>query len=78
MFYMNQVIILQRGLPYCTFPEKVFLAPSVWARREYIWKLKLKESLLIYFQNFQGAQARNQEFFREGEVSENKGTSINI
>ena len=23
-------------------------------------------------------QARNQEFFRAGEVSENKGTSINI
>ena len=24
------------------------------------------------------SQARNQEFFRAGEVSENKGTSINI
>ena len=67
MSYINQVIILQCGPPslhYCTLPKKAFLSPSVWARREYIWKLNWKESLLIYFENFQGApcphrQSRN-------------------
>ena len=40
---------------------------------------------MIYGPNVKGTmasmeytQARNQEFFRAGEVSENKGTSINI
>ena len=57
MSYINQVRILQYGPPllhYCTLPKKVVLSPSVWARREYIWKLIWKESLLIYFENFQG------------------------
>ena len=30
------------------------------------------------FENLVGFQARNQEFFRAGEVFENKGSSINI
>ena len=64
---LNQVIILQCGSPslhYCTIPKKAFLSPLVWARRKYIWKLNLKVSLLIYFENFQGdpcshSQSRN-------------------
>ena len=43
MSYINQVIILQCGphsLHYCTLPKKASLCPSVWARREYIWKFK--------------------------------------
>ena len=67
MSYINQVIILQCGPPslhLCTLPKKTFLSPSVWARRENIWKLNRKESLLIYFENCQGApcfhrQSRN-------------------
>ena len=55
MSYINQVIILQCGPPSCTLPKKVFLNPSIWARREHIWKLNWKKSLLIYFENFQGA-----------------------
>ena len=50
--YINQVllgIISQCGPPPCTLPKKAFLSPSVWARREYIWKLSWKESLLICF-----------------------------
>ena len=39
----------------CTLPKKAFLYLSVWARREYIWKLNKKESLLIYFENCQTA-----------------------
>ena len=42
-------IISQCGPPPCTLPKKAFLSPSVWARREYIWKLSWKESLLICF-----------------------------
>ena len=34
--------------------KKAFLSPSVWASREYIWKLSSKESLLICFENYQG------------------------
>ena len=67
MSYINQVIILQCGPPSlhsCTLSKKAFLSPSVWARRKYIWKLNWKESLLIYFENWQGApcsyrQSRN-------------------
>ena len=33
--------------------KKTFLSPLVWARREYILTLNWKESLLIYFENFQ-------------------------
>ena len=58
MSYINQVIILQCGPPslhYCTLPKKAFLSPSVWTRKEYIWKLKRKRSLLIYFESFQDA-----------------------
>ena len=36
------------------FQKKAFLSPSVWARREYIWKLNWKESLLIRFEKFEG------------------------
>ena len=56
MSYIKQVITLQCGAPslhYCTLRKKAFLSTSVWARREYIWKLIEKESLLIYFENFQ-------------------------
>ena len=38
----------------CTLPKMVFLSPSAWARREYIWKLSWKESSLICFENYQG------------------------
>ena len=57
MSYINQVIILQcrpPSLHYCTLPNKAFISPSVRARRECIWKLNWKESLLIYFEYFQG------------------------
>ena len=57
MSYINQVIILQclpPSLHYCTIPNKAFIFPSVRARRECIWKLNWKESLLIYFEYFQG------------------------
>ena len=53
--YINQVIIWQCGLPYCTLPKMVFISPSVRERKEYICKLNWKESLLIYFLNWQGA-----------------------
>ena len=56
--HIKQVIILQccpLSLHYCTFPKKAFHSPSVWARREYIWKLNWKESLLIYFENWRHA-----------------------
>ena len=51
-------------LHHCTLPKKAFSSPSVCARREYIWKLNWKESLLTYFENCQGApyshrQSRN-------------------
>ena len=59
--YINQVIILQCGPPSCTLPKKAFLSPSVWARREYIWKLNWKESLLIYFENWQGAPCSHRQ-----------------
>ena len=55
MSYINQVIILQCGPLSCFLPKKDFISPSVWARKEYIWKLNRKESLLIYFENFQDA-----------------------
>ena len=47
--------MLQYGPPSCVLPNKVSLSPSVWSRREYIWELNWKESLLIYFENWQGA-----------------------
>ena len=44
MSYINQVIILQCGplsFIIAPFQKKAFLSSaSVWARREYIWKLK--------------------------------------
>ena len=55
------MIILQCGPPSCTLPKKVSLYPSVWARREYIWKLNWKESLLIYFENWQGAHCSHRQ-----------------
>ena len=64
MSYINQVIILQCGPPslhYCTLPKKAFLSPSVWARREYIWKLNWKESLLICFENCQGVPCSHKQ-----------------
>ena len=39
--------------PFLHPPKKAFLFPSVLARREYIWTLNWKESLLIYFENCQ-------------------------
>ena len=42
--YINQVKLLKCGPPSCTLPKKFFLSPSVWARREYIWKLDWKKS----------------------------------
>ena len=62
--YINQVllgIISQCGPSFCTFSIKVFLSLSVWARREYIWKLNWKESLLIYFENWQGAPCSHRQ-----------------
>ena len=53
--------ILQCGPPSCTLPKKVSLSPSVWARREYIWKLSWKESLLIYLENWQGAHCSHRQ-----------------
>ena len=50
-----------RSLHYCTLPKKAFLSTSVWARREYIWKLNCKESLLIYSENFQGAPCSHRQ-----------------
>ena len=50
MSYINQFIILQCGPPslhYCTLPKKPFL-PLQFGQEEI-------ESLLIYFENFQGA-----------------------
>ena len=38
MSYTDQEIILQCGSPSGTLPKKAFLSPSVWERREYIWK----------------------------------------
>ena len=61
MSYVNQVIIVQCGPPSCNLPKKAFLSPSVWARREYIWKLSWKESLLIYFENCQGAPCSHRQ-----------------
>ena len=50
--------------PSYTLARKAFLSTSVWTRREYIWKLGGKESLLICFENYQGVpcsyrQSRN-------------------
>ena len=59
--HINQVIILQCGPPSCALPKKTFLSPSVWARREFIWKLNWKESLLIYFENCQGAPCSHRQ-----------------
>ena len=47
--------------PFLHPSKKVFLSPSVWARREYIWKLNWKESLLIYFENSQGAPCSHRQ-----------------
>ena len=59
LFYLlyNQMllgIISQCGPTSCALPRKVFLSPSVWARREYIRKINWKKSLLICFENRQG------------------------
>ena len=56
--YINQVIMWS---PFLHPSKKVFLSPSVWARREYIWKLNWKESLLIYFENGLGAHCSNRQ-----------------
>ena len=40
--------------PFWLPPKKVFLSPWDWPRREYIWALKWKESLLICFENCHG------------------------
>ena len=61
MSYINQVIILQCDPLSCTLPKKVFLSLSVWARREYIWKLNWKESLLICFENCQGVPCSHKQ-----------------
>ena len=47
--------------PFLQPSKKFFLSPSVWARREYIWKLNWKESLLIYFENWQGAPCHHRQ-----------------
>ena len=61
MSYIDQVIFLQCGPPSCTLPKKTFLSPSVWARREYIWKLIWKESLLICFENYLGVPCSHRQ-----------------
>ena len=55
MPYINQVIIFQCGPPSWTLPKKILLYPLVWVRKEYILKLNWKESLLICFEDCQGA-----------------------
>ena len=50
-----------------------FIEGKKMKKRERYWMRTLK-TMKHYGLN----QARNQEFFRAGEVSENKGTSINI
>ena len=37
--------------PFLHPPKKAFLSSSVWPRREYIWTLNWKESLLICFED---------------------------
>ena len=46
---------------HCTLPKQIFLSPSVWARREYICKLNWKKSLLIHFENCQGAPCSHRQ-----------------
>ena len=53
-------LISQCGLS-CTFPKRLFLSPSVWARREYMWKLSWKESLLICFRNYQAVPCSHRQ-----------------
>ena len=58
--------------------------PTKWANTLKQFVGKLATNCLSVFDHSVGlalkqlSQARNQEFFRAGEVSENKGTSINI
>ena len=62
--YNNQVllgIISQCGPSSCTLSKKAFLFPSVWARREYIWKLNWKESLMISFENCQSVPCSHRQ-----------------
>ena len=47
--------------PLAPFQKKAFLSPSVWARREHIWKLSLKESLLICIENYQGVPCSHRQ-----------------
>ena len=47
--------------PFLHPPNKTFLSLSVWSRREYIWKLNWKESLLICFENCQGVPCSHRQ-----------------
>ena len=47
--------------PFYTLPKKAFLCSSVWERKEYIWKLNWKESLLIYFENCKNAPCSHRQ-----------------
>ena len=47
--------------PFLHPPKKAFLSPSVWPRREYIWTLNWKESLLICFENCQGVPCSHRQ-----------------
>ena len=44
---------LKMWSPFLYPSEKVFLSPLVWPRIEYTCALNWKDSLLIYFENFQ-------------------------
>ena len=55
------MIILQCGPPSFTLPKKAFISPSVWPKKEHIWKLNWKESLLIYCENYQGAPCSHRQ-----------------
>ena len=63
--YINQVsynlAMWSSLLHYCTLPKEAFFSSSIWERRGYIWKLNWKESLLIYFENFQGASCSHRQ-----------------
>ena len=64
LFYINQMllgIILQCGAPSCTLAKKAFLSPSIWERREYIWKFNWKKSSLICFENCQGVSCSHRQ-----------------
>ena len=82
----NPSILVFFFLDTMQIPNKKLLTQLILTDRGMIMRLSAtsKENLLIALSNLSwqlksiALQARNQEFFRAGEVSENKGTSINV